>query len=155
MDAGRRRRRSVHDAQYSDRKGARRRVARLCAKWRAAAARAGLSAPPAAPRIRGQYQRQMASAAQTRGGAVPNARGNLEIQHAHARRFGAPVQPGYGGEVDHHLSVWRTAAWRTRILRDLRPCLVGTWKGLPRRGLDGRGRVLARRRAAGTNYVTV
>ena len=155
MDAGRRRRRGVNDAQHPDRKGARRRLARLCAKWRAAAARAGLSAPLASARIRRQHQRQVASAAQTRSRTVPNARGDLEIQHAHARRLGAPVQPGDGGEVGRHLSVWGAASHRAWILRDHRRRLVGIRKGRPCRSDHGRRRVLARRRATRTHHVEV
>ena len=89
------------------------------------------------------------------GPTVPNARGNLKIQHAHAGRRGAPVQFRHGGEIGHHFSVRGTTAWRTGILRDYWPCLVGSGRNRQSRSVDERRRVMARRRAARADHVEV
>src|ERR1700730_17568849 len=97
----------------------------------------------------------MASASQAWDRTVSDARGNVQVHVAHAGWRGAPVQSGYGGEIGRHFSVRRTKAWRAGILRDQWSGLVGSGKGRQSRGVDRRGRLVARCGAARADPVEV
>ena len=79
-----------------------RRVDRVRAERRGAAARAGLSGAAVAARRRGQRQRQVAAPHRAGRSAVHDARGDVEVHRSAARRHGADVQPRDGREVAHH-----------------------------------------------------
>ena len=100
----------------------------------------GYPAAPAAARLRGQHERQVAAPPQGRRRTLAHPAGDSPLRRPDARRHGARVHLRHGGQVGHHLPLWRATPPRPRLLGDHRTGLVGTREDHPGRRLDRRRR---------------
>jgi len=75
--------------------------------------------------------------------AVPDPRGDVEIHRPAAGRLRRPVRLCHGGEVGHHLALWRAEPARPGLSRNSRAGVVGARHDPAGRGLGRWRRVMA------------
>ena len=155
MDAGRRRRRSGDDPQHPDRKGARRRAARLCAEWRAACGRSRATLRLLLPGYEGntnvKWLRRLKLGTEPFQTREETSKYTLLMPDGVARQFNFVMEaksvitfPSGGQRLGSPDSM-RSPASRGRE----------TERSLRVRSVDGRRRLMARRGVAGAGHVEV